>query len=120
MGRGYPNQIYLATVQLSQEDAQTHTSAPFGKKTRHADSAHLESCQTCGNGTSRDAELAHLDMPKPQASNTERIQIREDSPSLSQTDEDELREILGSCELHLFQRQTAGVFQHAVTRLFYA
>ena len=64
--------------------------------------------------------MAHLDMPKPQASNTERIQIREERPSLSQTDEDELREILGSCELHLFQRQTAGVFQHAVTRLFYA
>jgi len=120
MGRGYPNQIYLAAVQLSQEDAQAHTSAPFDKKTRHADSAHLESCQTCGNDTSRDAKMAHLDMPKPQASNTERIQIREERPSLSQTDEDELREILGSCELHLFQRQTAGVFQHAVTRLFYA
>ena len=120
MGRGYPNQIYLAAVQLSQEDAQAHTSAPFDKKTRHADSAHLESCQTCGNDTSRDAKMAHLDMPKPQASNTERIQIREERPSLSQTDEDELREILGSCEPHLFQRQTAGVFQHAVTRLFYA
>lgn len=120
MGRGYPNQIYLAAVQLSQEDAQAHTSAPFIKKTRHADSAYLESCQTCGNDTSRDAEMAHLDMPKPQASNTERIQISEDSPSSSQTDEDELREILSSCELHLFQRQTAGVFQHAVTRLFYA
>ena len=60
MGRGYPNQIYLAAVQLSQEDAQAHTSAPFGKKTRHADSAYLESCQTCGNenGTSGYAKTA--------------------------------------------------------------
>ena len=53
MGRGYPNQIYLATVQLSQEDVQTHTSAPLAKKqdmriphiwspARHAETTHQE------------------------------------------------------------------------------
>lgn len=120
LGRGYPNQIYLAAVELSLTEALTHESAPFVQQSRPADSAYQEDGQTCQKDTSRHAETACQDLSEPHPSNTEKKQTSEQNPSLSQTDERELQEILDACELNLFTRQTAGVFHHAVTRLFYA
>lgn len=120
LGRGHPNQIYLAAVTLSVQDAAGHDSAPFSPNARPAKSAHLPEDKTCENGMSGIAETAHPDMPKLQANKTEDKKIDKTSPSVSGTDGDELAEILKRCELSLFSPQTAGLFEHAVTRLFYA
>lgn len=98
LGRGRPNQIYLAAVQLTEEEKSSHASAPFLNKEdvkpeRPAESAHQEDAPTverqvervdspaqdlpkpqflkCGFGTSRTAEMAPLDLPESHPSNTE-------------------------------------------------
>lgn len=51
LGRGRPNQIYLAAVQLTEEEKSSHASAPFLNKEdvkpeRPAESAHQEDAPT--------------------------------------------------------------------------
>lgn len=89
LGRGRPNQIYLAAVQLSEREAASHTSAPFSggeqeprpaKTARQADStsvcdsggkptttlqglqkSHIQKCEI---SSTRPAESVHPDLPE--------------------------------------------------------
>ena len=149
LGRGRPNQIYLAAVQLTEEEKGSHASAPFvEKESRPAGSAHPAAAAAvsrpvemgeppaqdlpkpqalmCGFGTSRTAEIAPLDLPESHPSNTEQREkepIQKDvSPSvLARTDEDsDLEEILERSELWILPEEVRGVFRSAIERLFYS
>ena len=149
LGWGRPNQIYLAAVQLTEEEKSPHTSAPFvEKESRPAESAHQEDAaavempvekvdspsqdlpkpqaQKCGSGTSRTAKAAPLDLRESHPNNTEQREkelIQKDvSPSvLAQTDEDsDLEEIIERSELWILPEEVQGVFRSAIERLFYS
>ncbi len=149
IGRGRPNQIYLAAVQLTEEEKSSHASAPFiEREPRPARSAHQEDAPTvetavekvdspaqdlpksqaqkCGFGTSRTAEMAPLDLPESHPSNTEQrekeFSQKDVSPSvLARTDEDsDLEEIIERSELWTLPEEVQGVFRSAIERLFYS
>ena len=133
LGRGCPNQIYLAAVRLSDRSAASHDCAPFTDRSadsayqeqspqeeRRVESAHLEGGKNCENGTSGNAGTAPLDLPDPHTSYIEKNQTEQNSLSPSPDDDTELQEILKKCELPLFQPELAGLFEHAVTRLYYS
>lgn len=87
LGRGNANHIYMAAVELSEESASSHESAPF--VSRSAESARLDDkpdyeepvtepsadavtpvqdvpesqVMECGNGMSRSADIASLEVP---------------------------------------------------------
>lgn len=149
LGRGRPNQIYLAAVQLTEEEKSSHLSAPFvEKEARPAESAHQGDAsiverpvekvdspaqelqkphiQKCESGTSRTAEIAPLDLRESHPSNTEQrekeFSQKDVSQSvLEQTDEDsDLEEIIERSELWILPEEVRGVFRNAIERLFYS
>ena len=109
-GRGAANQIYLAKVELSDENASTYTSTPFVSheseevELRPAEFAYLDSpCEyvrptesahkevpnlhikTCENGSSRSAKLAHLDLQFPHTNNKDFKKIYKIDTDISQS-----------------------------------
>ncbi len=149
IGRGRPNQIYLAAVQLTEEEKNSHTSAPFIKQeSRPARSAHQEDAaaverpvekveppaqdlqkpqaQKCGSGTSRTAEIAPLDLRESHPNNTEQrekeFSQKAVSPSIfGPTDEDsDLEEIIERSELWILPEEVRGGVRSAIERLFYS
>ena len=149
LGWGRPNQIYLAAVQLTEEEKSSHASAPFiEREPRPARSAHQEDAPTvetavekvdspaqdlpksqvqkCGFGTSRTAKTAPSDLPESHPSNTEQREKdliqKEVSPSvLEPADEDgDLEEIIERSELWILPEEVRGVFRSAIERLFYS
>lgn len=149
IGRGRPNQIYLAAVQLTEEEKSSHASAPFiEREPRPARSAHQEDAPTvetavekvdspaqdlpksqvqkCGFGTSRTAKTAPSDLPESHPSNTEQREKdliqKEVSPSvLEPADEDgDLEEVIERSELWILPEEVRGVFRSAIERLFYS
>lgn len=149
LGRGRPNQIYLAAVQLTEEEKSSHTSAPFvSKESRPAESAYQEDAsivetpvekvnfsvqdlpepqvQKCGFSTSRTADFAPLDLPESHPNNTEQREkdlIQKNvSQSVSEpTDTDgNLEEILERSELWILPEEVQGIFRNAIERLFYS
>ena len=171
-GRGDANQIYLARVELTDEDASTYTSVPFitsedtepnlrpaesaclddteesenlmplphDAYSRPAETAHQEVRKTyvltCENGTSRPADAAHQDLQFSHTSNKDFKKIYKsdiDSQSVRhahahddfhidrQTDSEiaDLEEIIGRCELWIFPKETAKVFENAIERLYF-
>jgi hypothetical protein len=143
-GRGDANQIYLACVTPIEDP--DYGCAPFltpqsaedcGSRT--ADSEVLEkqeprdlSFKNRGYGASRTSDFEVPEPQNPRASNTEKRNIEISQKEVSQSvgcagadgptggDEKELEEILESCELYCFPRETAQVFENAVERLFYS
>lgn len=117
VGRGNANQIYLAAVELSEQDAGNHNVAPFGNRearpddsavqedgatTAHSTASDLPKPQfkTCQNGSSRPAVSAHSDLPKTPLSKKEKKDTEwskhekvslsvgaRESPTSEQTDE---------------------------------
>ena len=64
VGRGNANQIYLAVVDLAENDAALHNAAPFGNDgARPADTAHQEESSTRERTPTRPANFAHQEMP---------------------------------------------------------
>lgn len=149
IGRGRPNQIYLAAVQLAEEEKSSHASAPFiEQESRPARSAHQEDAPTvetavekvdspaqdlpkpqvqkCGFGTSRTAKTAPSDLPESHPSNTDLREKdliqKEVSPSvLEPADKDsDLEEIIERSELWILPEEVRGVFRSAIERLFYS
>ena len=149
-GRGDANQIYLAKVEPENdpdyECAPFSSEAHDGDSSRTADLAVLETdsepqaaqepqkrqFKNCESGNSRTAETTAAELPylppsKKEKRKTERSQ-KEVSPSVrrspgqdGQTDEEtELTDILDACELYLFSRDTARVFENAIERLYYS
>lgn len=131
LGRGYPNQIYLAAVELSEADASLHNSAPFG---RPADSAGLDTAaadadmqnpqdQTCENRTSGDADPADQDLRISQSNYIEKNEKERSDTDKSRSDPqagDRLEAILAGCGLEELPPKEAGVLQNAIERLWYA
>lgn len=92
VGRGNANQIYLAAVELSEQDAGSHNAAPFGNGVARPDDSAVQEdgattaqsshstapdlpkpqFKTCQNGSSRPAVSAHPDLPKPPPSKKEK------------------------------------------------
>lgn len=69
LGRGRPNQIYLAAVQLTEEEKSPHTSAPFvEKEARPAESAHQEDAPTVEMPVEK-VDFPAQDLQKTQAQN---------------------------------------------------
>lgn len=147
LGRGRPNQIYLAAVQLTEKEAASHTSAPFiEKEPRPAKSAHLEDTATaentvekvdsppqdlpepqakkCDSDTSRTAKTAPLDLRKPHPSKKEfkkkDLIQKEVSQSVLAQEADELADIIEQSELWILPEEAQGIFQNAIERLFYS
>lgn len=75
-GRGMPNRIFLAEVQLDEKVAYAYDCAPFCPAPRPAEIAVLDmpnpKVMVCQNGSLRSAETAILDLPKPHTSKKER------------------------------------------------
>lgn len=138
LGRGNANQIYLASVELSEEDASNENAAPFRPaKTEHqetisndGDSVFLSNQdlpysqdKTSDLGTSRTSKTAHQDMPKPHTSNTNFSYIDFSNIDISQSDglaDKNLPQIITNCELGLLPTEVAGTFKNAIERLFYS
>ena len=128
LGRGSANQIYLALVQLEEEDAKAHTAAPF-RRQRPAKPASLKDVlageelsepkvKECDSGSPEPAISEGQDLPEPHPSKTEQKKIERSENEVSQPDE--LEVILERCELELFSPEVAGVFRNAVERLYYS
>lgn len=140
-GRGNANQIYLASIQISQREAESHMAAPFEPASARSAETALDDCpesesgqpsptilspeledKTCEKGMSEPADFTAPELLNPHTSNTE---FRENDKRNLSVDtaprEDELLDrILEQSELHLFDNETANVFTQAITRLFYA
>lgn len=144
-GRGDANQIYLAVVDPEADPG--YTCAPFlDEENRDCDSrtADIEGLHERGaaqepqdqrfqspqNGTSRTAKEEAVE-PQKRAPNKNEKRKSDSSymeVSLSvplqitdgQSDEEELEEILGACELDYFEPEVARVFENAIERLFYS
>jgi hypothetical protein len=85
----------------------------------------------CENGISGNADHALQEMPDPHTrkKDLKKKYIRDksvspararESPAFREDEERELEEILGRCELWIFDQGTADVFENAVERLYYA
>ena len=130
LGRGNANQIYLALVRLEEDDAETHTSAPFGGgRPRPAKPASLRDIpageempgpqvKECSFDSFGPAVSEGQDLPEPHPSKTEQREIEWREKEVSQPDE--LEAILENCEFDLFSPEVAGVFRNAVERLYYS
>ena len=133
LGRGCPNQIYLAAVQLSDNGASSYNCAPF--TVRSADSAYQSRTESedfneekdraaesekCKTRISRNAETTPPDLPDLQVNYIEKSYLEKNRLSLSQDNDTELCEILQKSELSLFSPELAGLFEHAITRLYYS
>ena len=133
------NQIYLALVQPM--DDPDYECAPFMNKENSggsgaADSALPEpSNPRFRKGYNNGSGAVIPTLPDPPAAPSSKKEInhtyrsqKEVSQSiprardnrLTDTDENELTEILDSCELDLFPDDTARVFENAIERLFYS
>ena len=133
------NQIYLALVQP--EDDPEYECAPFMRGGNSGGSGPVDpalpepsnprfrNSQNNGAGV---VDPAPLEPPYPPASKKEINQNYKSQKEVSQSipraredrltddDEEELTEILESCELNVFPDDTARVFENAVERLFYS
>ena len=105
LGRGSANQIYLALVQLEEEDAKAHTAAPF-RRQRPAKPASLKDVlageelsepkvKECDSGSPEPAISEGQDLPEPHPSKTEQKKIERSENEVSQPDE--LEVILERC-----------------------
>ena len=66
-GRGYPNLLYVLKAELADEDAAEFLDSLDEPAESSAEESGAEpyAAQTCQNGTSRPAETAVQDLPKP-------------------------------------------------------
>ena len=107
LGRGCPNQIYLAAVRLSDNSAASHDCAPFTDRSagsahqeqlpqeeRCADPAHLKGGKNCESSISGNAKTASPNLPDLHAIYIEKNQTEKNRLSASQDDDAELQEIL--------------------------
>ena len=163
-GRGLPNRIFLADVQLGEKAAYAYDCAPFRPTPRPAEIAVLDeedetSCAaespampehqpdtdadaparpakiavldlqnpqvlTCQNGSSRNAEAAVLDLPKPHTSKKEKRK-KEKSDTVRSTTVERAREraeldhLIRRCEFELFEPEEQTVLRDAITWLYY-
>ena len=76
--------------------------------------------EKCETRISRNAEAASPDLPDLQANYIEKSYLEKNRLSLSQDSDAELCEILQKSELPLFSPELAGLFEHAITRLYYS
>lgn len=175
VGRGGANRIYMAAVELSEESAVRHSSAPFDNTpsaepdTRSAEPAGLptqevipkaavtdepeyiapgqdipnpqvKKCESSMSGCAKtagpDMRFRHTnkkELKKTDKSDTEKVSqsVRAQAsgpPGTAygrdgQSEMDDalhLAEILEGCELEVLPEEEAGVFQNAITRLFYS
>lgn len=140
LGRGSANQIYLADVNLSEEDADKTDIAPFSRPAETAyqgdtsndeDSVFLPKQdlpdlqdKNCDNGTCRTAETEYPDMPKPHTSNTKPSYTDFSDKDISQSKDGRadknLSQIINNCELGLLPPEVASTFKNAIERLYYA
>ena len=130
LGRGNANQIYLALVRLEEDDAETHTSAPFGGgRPRPAKPASLRDIpageempgpqvKECSFDSFGPAVSEGQDLQESHPSKIEQREIEWREKEVSQPDE--LEAILENCEFDLFSPEVAGVFRNAVERLYYS
>ena len=149
-GRGDANQIYLAHVQPQDDPEYTSApfvSEEQPDESRTAGSAGLTGEESGyetapapqelqnrpfknrGFDGSRTAESAVAEPPILRPSYKEKKKKEESHTYVSQSvgpagtsadDEQELQEILESCELDLFEPEVAKVFENAIERLFYS
>jgi len=137
-GRGDANQIYLAKVELTDNDAYTYESVPFVSRDNEAAASRTAEI-TClniqdkqdmrkshfknrENRTSRTADKAHQDLRKPHTKKKDIKKTDKKKTNKSQSvryDEDELCSIIEQCELELFPDDAAKVFENIIERLFY-
>ena len=167
-GRGMPNRIFLAEVQLNEKAAYAYDCAPFCPAPRPAEIAVLEEDNatpdaaepadeqpailegqpdadtvtsarpakiavldlqnpqvlTCQNGSSRNAEAAVLDLPKPHTSKKEKRKKEKSDTERSTTVERareraELDHLFRRCEFDLFEPEEQTVLRDAITWLYY-
>ena len=159
-GRGYPNLLYVIKAELADMEAieileeEEQREENFSKEAAadccgtdqfqdnmaRPDETELQELQkaqvlNCRNSGSKNAVLAHQELPKGQPSKIKNIQTekRKNDHSLSsvnplesrtdkQTDGDDhrLNEILNHCELALFQENIQRMFRAAIERLYYS
>jgi len=149
-GRGDANQIYLANVQPQDDPEYTSAPfVPEESDSRTAESAGLDTVETAEeaalepqepqngpfknrrNGGSRTADLTVAEPQNLRPSYKERRKKEKSDIYVSQSvdpagtggradDEQELQEILDSCELDTFEPEVARVFENAIERLFYS
>ena len=133
------NQIYLALVQP--EDDPEYECAPFMRGGNSGGSGPVDPAlpepsnprfRNSQNNGAGAVDPAPLEPPYPPASKKEINQNYKSQKEVSQSipraredrltddDEEELTEILESCELNVFPDDTARVFENAVERLFYS
>jgi len=143
-GRGDANQIYLACV-TPVEDAD-YECAPFlvprtesdcGSRTSDFEGLASQEPQGLSFKNSENGGLRAADSEAPEAHNLPPSKKEKRNTELSQKevsqsvvpsgtdrrtddDEEELEEILESCELYCFPPETAKVFENAIERLFYS
>ena len=147
-GRGDANQIYLASVEPTDDPA--YTCAPFkdaagvSRSSRVAKSEVFECSEgnrplqepqdplflNNGSGSSRTAETA---VAEPQSQRPSYIDPSEIDPSHMEislsavpdradepSEEEMLTDILDACELYTFEPEIARIFENAIERLFYS
>lgn len=135
-GRGHPNQIYLAVVKLSDEDAHRHRSAPYAEEERPAKAACLEpdyfdhetldepgtDPKNCDSGSFAGADPADADLHKPQANENE----AEKTKRIFLSGWDDLcadfgfKKLLRQCELDRFDPELSALFRTLLERMYYA
>ena len=127
-GRGLPNRIFLAEVQLDEKAAYAYDCAPFCPAPRPAEIAVLDvpnpHVLTCQNGSSRSAEIAVPDLPKPHTSKKEKRKKEKSDTERSTTVERareraELDHLIRRCEFDLFEPEEQTVLRDAITWLYY-
>lgn len=136
LGRGHPNQIYLAVVKLSDEDARRHQSSPYAEEERPAGTAGLEfdtlsggaldepgtDLQNCESCSFEDAQSAGSDLQIPQANENE----YEKSKRLFLSGWNDLcadftlKKILRQCQLDQFDPELSKLFRALIERMFYS
>ena len=122
-GRGLPNRIFLAEVQLNEKAAYTYDCAPFCPAPRPIEMAVLDlqnpQVLTCQNGSSRSAETAVLDLQKPHTSKKERSDTERSTTVERARERAELDHLIRRCEFDLFEPEEQTVLRDAITWLYY-
>lgn len=144
LGRGQPNQIYLAYVKLPNEETNKYNTTPFIRSVKSAqptdkDTSNQSSADSiflpnqdkqksqdkmCENGITKAAETKHLNLPKPHTNNIKFNNKDFSNTDISQSVDERtdkcLLQIINNCELHLLPTETSAIFKNAIERLYYA
>ena len=144
-GRGMPNRIFLAEVQLNEKAAYAYDCAPFCPASRPAEIAVLDENDETSDveeqaaeqpampdrqpdadkdASARPAETAVLDLPKPHTSKKEKRKKEKSDTERSTTVERareraELDHLFRRCEFDLFEPEEQTVLRDAITWLYY-